>query len=175
MIENFSLALKLSLLSGIISPILYICIDIIGILSWKGYNYVSQSISDLPGIGSPIRNIMVPLYVICYIFLLFFGLGVFFIDSESRYLQLIGSLITLNAIFSVGGLIFAKYLAEAINSTNNKKNTLVMFFAVLFLVIGIIISIFAFENWLKYGALAIIVLFTVLINNCTNTIPKQSF
>ena len=173
MLDTLSLTLKISLICGIIAPLLNIFIDVFGIIAWKGYNYTVQSISDLPSVGSPIRNIVIPLYVISNILVIIYGFGVFTYDVQDRFLQLIGFLLVGNAIFTIGGLVFPKYLNEAINSANNYKNTIVMFLAVLFILIAVIVGIVAFQNWFRYISAGIIIFFIILTNIGLSLIPSM--
>ena len=162
MFDTTSLPLKISIFCGILAPIIYICIDIFGIISWEEYNWSSQSISDLIAIGSPVRHMLVVLLVIYNILILIFGIGVVIYDPKNRYLQIIGCLLIGNAIFDIGGMIFPKYLNETLNSPNNTKNTIVMIFAVLFLTIAIILGAFAFKNWFRYFSVGVIIWFVLM-------------
>ena len=162
MFENTCIPLKVSILCGIISSIFYICIDIFGILSRKDYNFTTQSISDLVAVESPIRQNMAILLLIYNILVIVFGLGVLVYDPENRNLQIIGCLILANAILTIGGIVFPKYLNEAVNSQNNVKNTIVMFFSVLCLIIAMILASFSFKNWFSYVSGGILIAFVIL-------------
>jgi hypothetical membrane protein len=62
---------------GILAPIVYVVIVIVGGLLWPGYDHISRFISDLIGSGAPNRWLLDPVFGICNIFCMAFGLGVF--------------------------------------------------------------------------------------------------
>ena len=141
---------------------MYICVDIFEIISWKSYDFKSQSISDLTAVGSPIRQSIVILYFINYLVMIIFALGVVFFDPKNLYLQVVGYLLLGNVIFSIGGLFFPKYLNEAINSSNNVKNTIVMATSVILFLVAMVIGALAFNNWFRFVTIGIPILFIAL-------------
>ena len=162
-LESISITLKILLICGIISAILNVCVDIVGIMFWKGYNFISQSISELNAVESPIRQWILPLNALYYGLLIIFGIGVLVLDPKNHFLQLIGLLLIGNGLFTLTGIIiYPKYMGESINSINNSKNTIVMAIGVLSILIAIVLGIFAFENWFRYVSLGIVILFIVL-------------
>lgn len=64
------------LLCGLASAILYVATDLLGAMSWQGYDYSSQAISELTAIGAPTRPLLVPLYLAYDLLVIAFGLGV---------------------------------------------------------------------------------------------------
>jgi hypothetical protein len=55
---------KILLYSGIASSVLYVAMNIIGVLQWEEYNPVTQSVSELFAIGSPSRPVWVVLGIV---------------------------------------------------------------------------------------------------------------
>jgi len=49
---------RVLLACGIFSSLFYVVTDIAGTLSWNGYSYTSQNISELLAIGSPTRSFL---------------------------------------------------------------------------------------------------------------------
>ncbi len=60
---NRESARKILLAVGAASTVLYIAMDTIAALSYEGYNYASQTISELSAIGAPTRGLWLPLGV----------------------------------------------------------------------------------------------------------------
>jgi len=61
---------------GVLSSLLYVATDIFGALTWQGYHYASQAISELGAIGAPSRPYVSPLFLAYDLLLIAFGIGV---------------------------------------------------------------------------------------------------
>ena len=60
---------------GILSSLLYVGIDVLGALSWPGYDYRSQAISEMSAVGAPTRSLLLPFYLGYDLLLIAFGIG----------------------------------------------------------------------------------------------------
>ena len=77
-------ALRTALLAcGILSSLLYVATDILGGLSYDGYSFTSQAVSELGAIGAPSAPIVIPLFFIYNLLALVFGYAVLR-DAPSR-------------------------------------------------------------------------------------------
>lgn len=77
---------------GLLSSLLCVGIDLLGALSWQGYSYSSQTISEMTALGAPTRELLTPLYLAYTFLLIAFGLGVR-VSSGCAKLRLAGSLL----------------------------------------------------------------------------------
>jgi hypothetical protein len=87
------------LFCGILSTIIYIASDIICAVTYPGYNYADQAISELSAIGAPTANLWRLLTILFSPFVIAFGIGVI-LSGEKRSLNVTGALI---ALFGISG------------------------------------------------------------------------
>lgn len=86
-------AVAVLLICGILAPILYVVADVLGALSWQGYSYTSQSISELKSLGSPSRSLVVPLAIVDDVLVIAFALGVWAAANAKRALRVTAGLL----------------------------------------------------------------------------------
>lgn len=91
------------LLCGILSSLLYVGIDVTGALSWPGYSYSSQAISEMSAVDAPTRALLAPLYVGYGLLVIAFAAGVVASAGGERGLRIAGCLL---AAVGVVGLLF---------------------------------------------------------------------
>lgn len=72
------------LLCGALSSALYVGTDVVGALSYPGYDYLSQAISEMSAIGAPTAPLLAPLYMAYALLFTLFGLGVWLEAGRSR-------------------------------------------------------------------------------------------
>jgi hypothetical protein len=61
---------------GLVSSLLYVVIDIAAALSWPGYNYAAQAISEYGAVGAPTRSGVLLPFLLYNLLMLGFGIGV---------------------------------------------------------------------------------------------------
>jgi hypothetical protein len=81
-----SLKEKILLWCGIVSSLLYAVINITVPLQWKGYNVVSQVVSELSAVDAPTRDLWVILSTPYTLLMLAFSWGVYKMSQENRKL-----------------------------------------------------------------------------------------
>ena len=84
---------KLLLICGILASLLYVASDILAAISWQGYSYIDQSVSELRAIGAPTRPFLVPVLIIYSLFEIAFGWGVRRASGQKRALRIAGVLL----------------------------------------------------------------------------------
>ena len=72
---------KLLLASGILAFIFYLGTDLLAGKILSGYSFSSQSMSDLGAVGSPTRPLVVTFNIFASIFLISFGVGVWWVSK----------------------------------------------------------------------------------------------
>lgn len=96
---------KILLWCGVLSSLLYVAIDLVGGLSYPGYHFSSQAISELTAVGAPSASIVAPLYLVYDLLVLAFGIGVLrTLLPRSQALRLTGSFLVAYGLI---GLIVA--------------------------------------------------------------------
>jgi hypothetical protein len=93
------------LVCGIVSSLFYIGTDVLAAMSYDGYSYTSQTVSELIAIGAPTRAVVASLMLIYGLLIFAFAAGVWRSAGENHALrfvavgligkELLGSIVTL--------------------------------------------------------------------------------
>ncbi len=84
---------KVLLISGILSSLYYISLNIFIPMLWKEYSSITQTVSELSAFGAPTRQIWVWLCMIYILLYAAFGWGVLKSAGSNRSLRVVGILI----------------------------------------------------------------------------------
>ena len=84
---------KALLLCGLLSSLLYIGTDILSGCLYEGYSFSSQQVSELSAVGAPTRKIWLTMSYIWAPLVMTFGIGVFRLHRQKRFLRLTGILL----------------------------------------------------------------------------------
>jgi hypothetical protein len=149
------------LICGILAALLWVGTDIVAGTLWDGYNFISQSISDLSAIGSPTRLFVFPLNLVCNILFIAFGLSVWRLAGRKRSLRLMASMVVGNAVLSgLASAFFPNHLGEAASSNNIG---VILGAAGMFLsLLAIGFGAAAYRNWFRFLSIGILLTFLVL-------------
>lgn len=101
-----STAHRVLLAFGFISSILYAATDLMAGLSYEGYSFYSQTISELGAIGAPRPAWVAPLFLAYSALMLLFAVGVILEGRGSRRVRIIGMLLLLYMIVGSGTALF---------------------------------------------------------------------
>jgi hypothetical membrane protein len=74
--DNASIVQKVLLASGVISSVLYLIIDLLAGLNYKGYSFYSQTISELGAVGAPKPVWLAPLFLTYCALMVVFSIAV---------------------------------------------------------------------------------------------------
>jgi hypothetical membrane protein len=110
---NAGRARQLVLACGALSSLLYVATDVLGGLSYPGYSFVSQAISELGALGAPSKPLVDPLFLGYDALALIFAVGVFREGAErGRALRITGALLIAYATLGLlGGAFFNAFLS----------------------------------------------------------------
>jgi hypothetical protein len=92
---------KLLFICGILSSLVYVAANVVGALRWKGYDVLSQTISELSALGAPSRSAWVPLGIAYGVLLIAFGAGIDVYACERRGLRIVGTLLIAIGAFGL--------------------------------------------------------------------------
>jgi len=95
------LLVRISLLCGIASSLLYVAMNAFVPMLWEGYSSASQTVSELSAIGTPTRSTWVPLSIGYSLLVAAFGWGVLQSAGQIRTLRVVGWLIVANALLGL--------------------------------------------------------------------------
>jgi hypothetical protein len=97
---------KALLVCGILSSLLCIGTDIVAAMSWQGYSYIDQAVSELTAIGSPTRPFVIPLLITCEVLVIAFGMGVLIWAGKKRSLRIAGIILAIYGVVSLMSFFF---------------------------------------------------------------------
>ena len=134
---KFISSVKLMLVCGVLASLLYIGSDIVAGLSWEGYSFTSQAVSELRGIGAPTRVFLVPILLVYAVLEIVFGLGIWKV-AKKRSLHITGALFIGLGALDLMGPFFAMNASEPVGSVTNIIHIAVTILTLLsiFLIIG---------------------------------------
>ena len=101
MAGNREVTRKILLACGIISSLLYVAMNAVIPLQWKGYSFASRVVSELSAIDAPTRPLWVPLAVIYSLLMIAFGWGVWPSARGGRPLRIVGAALVTDSLISL--------------------------------------------------------------------------
>lgn len=93
--------IRVLLLCGILSPVLYALADLLAGLSLSGYSFRDQTISELGAIGAPSAALFSALLIPTYMLLTAFGIGVWRSAAGRRGIRVAGGLLVALGIMAL--------------------------------------------------------------------------
>jgi hypothetical protein len=95
------LLVRIALMCGLVSSLLYVAMNVFVAMQWDGYSSASQTVSELSAIGAPTRTLWVTLAVAYSALVAAFGWGVLQSAGQIRALRIVGWLIVANALLGL--------------------------------------------------------------------------
>ena len=92
---------RLLLFCGIAASLLYIAMNIFIPFLDKGYNWVTQTVSELSAVDAPTRSLWFPLGIVYTLLIAAFGWGVFRSAGQKRSLRIVGILLIINGLIGL--------------------------------------------------------------------------
>ena len=89
---------RLLLYCGVRASVLYIAMNIFIPFFYEGYNWITQTVSELSAIDAPTRALWVPLGIAYTLLVAAFGWGVYRSANEKRSLRTVGILLIINGL-----------------------------------------------------------------------------
>lgn len=102
------------LVCGIASSLLYVVINIIVTMQWKGYDSASQVVSELSAIGAPTRTLWMVLCTPYSLLIIAFALGVWKSAGENRFLRIAGGLMIAYGALGIPWFFAPMHLRETL-------------------------------------------------------------
>ena len=94
--KNKKMARKFILFCGILASLLYIAMNIFIPPLYEGYNWITQTVSELSAVDAPTRPLWFPLGIAYTLLIAAFGWGIFRSAGEKRSLRIVGILMFLH-------------------------------------------------------------------------------
>jgi len=89
------------LFCGVLASLLYIAMNIFIPPLYEGYNWVTQTVSELSAVGAPTRPLWFVLGIIYTLLVAGFGWGVLKSAGEKRSLRIVGILLIINGLIGL--------------------------------------------------------------------------
>jgi hypothetical protein len=101
---------------GIVAPVWWVAMDVVGSLRYPGYRYIDQTISELGAEGAPTRAFMTVLSGIPYaVLMIAFGMGIWITAGGRRAQRITAAVLIGEVVWGfVGGLAFPMATREVI-------------------------------------------------------------
>jgi CubicO group peptidase (beta-lactamase class C family) len=150
------------LLCGVLSSLLYLATDVIGGLSYDGYSFTSQAVSELMAIGAPSERVVDPLFVVYGLLVTAFGIGVMREGIRSgRALTVTGALLIGYAVIGLTGpTLFEMHQRGTSNLAGDRAHIAVTAVLVVLLVASIAVAASTLGKrfrWYSFATLLVMV------------------
>jgi hypothetical protein len=155
--QALKMVLKVLLICGILSSLLYVGTDIFAAMQYKGYSYLDQAISELSAIGAPTRPLWVAMLFLYNPLLIAFGIGVWKVVGRKRSLRFTGILLAVWGGLGFVWLFFPMHMRGAIGSATDTMHLILSGVTVLLIVLFIGFGSGARGKWFRlYSILTIL-------------------
>jgi hypothetical protein len=153
---------KVLLVCGILAALLYVGSDILAAMSWEGYSYTAQSVSELRAIGAPTRSFLMPILSIHAVLEIAFGFGVWQAAGPKHSVRFAGGLLIGIGVLDLMGPFFQLNLGESVESFTNMLHILVTVVSMLAMLLIMGFGATADGKWFRLYSYATLVAVVVL-------------
>ncbi len=148
------------LMCGIASAVLYPAADIVAGLSYPGYSFRSQAVSELFAIGAPTARLVVTLFTLSSALVAAFAYGVRLSAGRSRALGILSVMLLCSAIDSlVLWNFFPMHMRGVPPTFTDGMHGLLAINP--FVVLSVCCAIAAFRDWFRFYSIATVVVLAV--------------
>lgn len=163
MVES-SQSIQASLLfCGILGLVIYVGTDLVAGNLLKGYNFTSQSMSELSATGASTRMLVLALQLPAYALLIAFALGVWGTAGQNVLARLAAMCIAGNAALGAISVTFFPLRGGVVATiSNSTANVSLGATALLCLLLAIGLGAAAYRNWFGYYSIATLGVFAGL-------------
>lgn len=149
---------KVMLLCGILASLLYVGSDIIAAMSWVGYSYTAQSVSELRAITAPTRSFLVPILFIYAVLEIAFGLGVRGAAGRNRAVLITGVLVIGLGIIDLVALFFPMHLRGTEGMATDAMHIIITIVTVLLFLLILGFGAMSDGKWFRFYSFATILM-----------------
>jgi hypothetical protein len=152
------LAVRLSLIGGILSPLLYVAMTVFIAMQSDGYSSASQTISELSAIDAATRSLWLPPAVLYTILVTAVGWGVWTSACRSRTIRVVGALIvaygTLGVVWPFAPMHLREVIAAGGSTLSDALHIILASVTVLLMLGAIGVATAAFGKWFRMYSIA---------------------
>jgi hypothetical protein len=142
------------LFCGILAPLLQVGTDRLAGTLLKGYDFSTQSMSELSASGSPVRSLVVSLTCVATALMIAFGVGIWRAEGQALLPRVVAVLVIGNAALGlVATLFFPTRFGERPPFVS--AGVILMFLSVVCFVLAMVVGAAAFSGWLRILSIGI--------------------
>lgn len=116
---------------------------------WKGYSFTSQPVSDLGAIGSPVRTLVFPLFIVYDVLFIAFAFGVWAFAGRKRAVRIVGVLLVGYGIINFVAIFTPEHLGETATTLSNTMHIIGTGVTVLLFLLQLGVGAVAFGRWFR--------------------------
>ena len=164
---------RVLLICGLASTVLYVVADMVGALSYPGYDYLSQAISEMSAVGAPTAGLLAPFYLAYALLFLAFGAGVWSqVGAASRLRITAGCLVAVALLALFAWPFFPMHMRGAERSFSDTAHLALGAIDVLLLVSAIAFASGAFGRGFRIYSWASVVAMLVFGGATALLVPR---
>lgn len=152
---------KVLLICGMLAALLYVGSDILAAMRYEGYSYVSQSVSELRAIGSPTRQMLVPILLFYSALELAFGVGVWGVAGQKRALRIAGGLLIALGVVDLIAPFVPMHVRGEVGTLTDLMHIVITGVTVFLILLIIGFGALADGKWFRVYSFATIVILIV--------------
>ncbi len=154
---------KSLLVCSIAAALVVIAINLLPGALWPGYDFLTQSISELRAIGAPTQALAFPLAIVYGVLITAFGVCLWLVGRGNWALRLTAVLLLGYALLGLADAIFFPMrVGASVALTQNNLYSTPMAVSVLCIVAAMGAGALAFRNWFRFYSLGTLAAFAVL-------------
>lgn len=154
--DGHAVGMRLLLACGIAASLLYVVTDVIGAMSYPGYRYTAQAISEMSAIGAPTAELLAPFYTTFSVLFVAFAAGVWFAAGTRRSLRWSAGFMIALAALGIGWALFPMNARGAERTFTDTMHLVLSAASVLLLTSAMTCAAAAFGRTFRiYSALSI--------------------
>jgi hypothetical protein len=160
---DLSAAQKVLLACGILASLLKVGTDILAGMMWKGYDFISQSMSQLSALGAQTRPLVLPLDLTYDLLMIAFGVGLWQLAGQNLLMRIMAGLIIGNVVITfVVSSFFPMRTGQNLSPSANTINVVLMATSVIFFLLAMGLGAAAYRNWFRYYSAGTLLTYIVL-------------
>lgn len=151
------------LICGIAAPLVYLFTDVVASLSYDGYSWADQVVSELFAVEAPTRDFVVALFTVYNCLLLAFAVGVWRSADDRRALRAIAVLMAASAVLGVVTDFFAPMHSRGIEQgASGQWHAILTGVQVAFIIAMVACGTRTLAPWFRRASVAEIVLLLIV-------------
>ncbi|MHB9033727.1 MAG: DUF998 domain-containing protein [Anaerolineae bacterium] len=158
----WTLADRILLYSGIAASVFWVLADRLAGALWKGYSFITQSISELSAPTAPTRLPALALTLVYDALMIVFGAGLWRLAWQRRLLLVMAGFIIACAVLQALMTLVVPLQIGEVSPSANTVNTLIGAASMLCFLLAIIFGAMAFHNWFRWFSIGILATYIIL-------------